>query len=419
MVSQGASLATAMGVARLLGMEAFGQFVLVQATSVMLQNLGGLGLGLATTRLVARLRGREPDRAGRVIGFSLLLSLASGSLLALLVLAAPLGLLRSVLATEHLSGTLRWVGVLALSEVLNRIQSDVLVGLEAFSTVAAVSLGRAVLTMSLVILGARAFGLAGAVTGLAAASLLTCLLFQVGLRAACRRQAIGLTFQGVCSEYGVLRTSLFVTASSVALAIVTWGLNVGLAHQVQGVAELAVFNAADRWRTAILFLPGLVAQVSLPLFAHTHAQAGSRECRRLLTGACSASLAVAAVPALTVAAFSGLLMSGYGDAFVQGKRVLILLAVTCVPASVSMVGAYGLWAAGKTATMLAIDLARASITLLVCLLQPSFGAYDVAIATLLGYAVATPLIGLALWRTLESKVADERLDATVVGAGVS
>jgi O-antigen/teichoic acid export membrane protein len=336
-----------------------------------------------------------------------------------LVLAAPAGILQSVLAIDRPDCTIRLIGVLAFSEILNRIHADVLVGLEAFAPMAVASLVRSVLTLLLATLGACLFGLPGAVAALAIASLVAAVVAHGVVRWACRRRGIALTFRGVHSEYAVLGTSAFVTGSSLTLAVVTWALNVSLAHQANGLAELAVFNAADRWRTAILFLPGLVAQVSLPLFAHTYAQTAGGESRRLLIGTCSVSLAAAAIPAVIVAVLSPILMAGYGPAFVQGRPVLILLAVTCVPASLSMVGAYGLWAAGKTGTMLAIDVARAAITLGACLVQASFGAYDVAVATLLGYLVATPLIGLALWRTVGSRAPSARLAGTLAGAGAA
>ena len=114
---------------------------------------------------------------------------------------------------------------------------------------------------------------------------------------------------------------------------------------------------------------------------------------------------------------SPVLMAGYGDTFVRGKPVLVLLAMACLPTSLSMVGAYGLWATGKTGTMLAIDVLRASIALLYCLLQPSFVAYDVAVATLVSFLVVTPLIGLALWRTIGSRATEGRFAKAVVSTG--
>jgi len=418
-VCQGSSLVTAIVVARLVGMEAFGRFVLVQSTALMLQGVGGLGLGPATTRLVARLRSRDPQRTGRVIGFSLLFTLVSGCVLACLVLAMPVSVIRSTLRTDTLDGTMRMAGIIAFCEMLNRIQADVLIGLESFARMAGVYFVRGVLTLSLATLGAIAFGLPGAVAALAVASLFTCMVSQVIVRRECKGRGIALTFRGAGSEVGILGTSLFVTGSTLTLVVATWILCVCLARQANGLAEVAIFNAADRWRTAMLFLPSLLAQVSLPLFAHTLAQGHGPAYRRLLIGTSCTVLAATAIPAGILILLGPQVMAGYGDAFAQGKPVLVLLAVTCLPMSLCMVGNYGLLAAGKTATMLTIDVLRASIALSYCLLQTSFTAFDVAAATLFSYLLAAPLVGLALWRTVTSGAMQAQFQGALAGEGSS
>jgi len=417
--AQGSSLVMAIVVARLLGLQAFGQFVLVQSTSLMLQGVGGLGLGLATTRRVAGLRSRDLERTGRVMGFSLLFTLGVGSLLACLALAAPGALYRSVLGTAGPAGSVRLVGLIAFAEMLTRIQTDILIGLEAFAGMARVCVVRGGLTLSMVALGAYAFGLAGALGALAAAALVTSGVAYIVLRRTCKGNGIPMAFRGVRSETGVLWTSLFVTGSSLSLAVVTWVLNVSLARQTNGLEELALFNAADRWRAAILFLPGLLAQVSLPLLAHTHAQGRAGDCRRLLLGTSSVGLAVTVLPVLVVTWLASALMGGYGQTFVQGRPVLVLLSLACLPTALCTLGAYGLWAAGKIGTMLAIDVLRAVVTLSWCLVRSPFGAVDVAVATLVGYGVAAPLIGLAIWRTTESGQPEAQGAGTVAGAGVA
>jgi len=416
-VSQGSSLVTAILVARLVGVGAFGQFVLIQSTALMLQAVGGLGLGVATTRLVARLRSHDAPRSGRVIGFALLFTLVSGIVLACLVLATPMAILRATLHMDTLDGTMRLVGVIACWGMLNRIYADVLIGLEAFARMARAHFVRGVLTLSLASFGAGIFGLPGAVVALAVASFTSCVVFHIMVRSECRNRGIHITFRGIRREVGMLSTSLCVTGSNVTLALVAWILCVSLARQANGLAEVAVFNAADRWRAAILFLPGLLAQVSLPLLAHTHAHGRRRDYHLLLLGASCTGLVVVAIPTVILILLAPVVMAGFGDAFVQGKPVLVLLAIACLPISVYMVGSYGLCAAGRAGAMLAVDIARASIALSYCLLRTSFTAYDVAVATLLSYLVATPLIGLMHWRVGAGKAMDERFQGAVVGAG--
>ena len=401
-VAQGSSLLTAMVVAQRVGIAAFGGFVLVQSTALMLQSVGSLGLGLATTRQVARLRTQDPRRTGRIIGFALLFTVLAGILLAGLAFTVPSAMIQSLLRTDHLDTMMRWVGLIACSFMISRIQADILVGLEAFRVMAAVHVVRGITTLLLTSLGAYGFGLTGAIIAFVGAGLITCIISQVMITQACRSCGIALTWRNVHTEIHLLGTSLFVTASSLTLALVTWILSVLLVRQEQGLAELALFNAADRWRTAILFLPSMLAQVSLPLLAHTYTQERRSHYRRLLWESSGVGLLITAIPAITIILLAPLVMSGYGAAFAPGKPVLMLLAVTCLPMSLCMIGAYGLWAAGKMATMLSIDIMRGAIALSYCLLKSHFTAYDVAMGTLLSYLATTPLIALALIRLLAS-----------------
>ena len=141
-------------VVRLLGVDIFGQFVLIQSTSVMLQGAGAMGLGLTTTRFVASLRNHDPARAGRVIGFALLFTLSTESILACLGCVMPMSLIRSAFGVEGLNWMIRFVGIIAFLEILNNIQTSVLTGLEAFAATATVNLFRGVLILSFAVFGA-------------------------------------------------------------------------------------------------------------------------------------------------------------------------------------------------------------------------------------------------------------------------
>src|SRR5882724_3592516 len=63
--SQGSSLLAALLLGRMLGVVPFGKVALVQATVILLANLGEMGFALTTTKFVSRWRTVDPERAGR------------------------------------------------------------------------------------------------------------------------------------------------------------------------------------------------------------------------------------------------------------------------------------------------------------------------------------------------------------------
>lgn len=235
--------------------------------------------------------------------------------------------------------------------------------------------------------------------GLAGAYLVAAVIGQILVRYRCASYKIHLAWSDQASYRQIIGTSLYVTASTVSITVAWWVLNIVLARETNGLVELAIYNAADRWCSAIFFLPGWITQVSLLLFAHTSTHTVDKGCKRLLLGTAVCNLLVTAIPSLTVSALSGPLMASFGLAFVPGRLVLTVLALSCLPTSINMVGSYCLWATGRTATMLGLDLMRVSIMLGYCLSAGPLVARDVAVANLLGYLLTTSMMALVLFRS--------------------
>src|SRR3982074_1488110 len=86
--SQGSSLLAALLLGRILGVAPFGKVALIQATVILLGNLGEMGFALTTTKFVSRWRTIDPERAGRLIGWTLRSTAVSACSVALLLAVA-------------------------------------------------------------------------------------------------------------------------------------------------------------------------------------------------------------------------------------------------------------------------------------------------------------------------------------------
>ena len=170
--SQGSSLLAALLLGRMLGVVPFGKVALVQATVILLANLGEMGFALTTTKFVSRWRTVDPERAGRLIGWTLRSTAVSAlSVVLLLVVVGPhLG----ISALTGLSTELRAACGVLIFDMLNRIQLAALSGLEAFESTARVQVSRGVLMLPTVWLGISSGGLLGAILAMSFVSLATC-----------------------------------------------------------------------------------------------------------------------------------------------------------------------------------------------------------------------------------------------------
>src|SRR5579872_2483867 len=263
--SQGSSLLAALLLGRMLGVASFGKVALIQSTVILLGNLGEMGYALTTTKFVSRWRTVDPERAGRLIGWTLRSTALSALSVALLL--AVVGPHLGISALTGLSTELRAACGVLIFDMLNRIQLAALSGLEAFESTARVQVSRGLLMLPCVWLGAVSGGLRGAILAMSFVSMVTCAIGHWILKRQCRSLSMHIDYRSGLSS-GILTTSMSLWAGNLLLSGSTWAVTLLLSRQTSGFSELGLFNAADKWKTALTFLPQMLFQVTLPMLSH-------------------------------------------------------------------------------------------------------------------------------------------------------
>jgi O-antigen/teichoic acid export membrane protein len=388
-ISQGLGLIASVITARLLGREDFGALGIIQSTVGMFGVFAGMSLGLTATKYVAELRTTNPERAGRIIGLTALLAVATSGIAAVvLFLIAPVLAARTLNAPQ-LVGELRIASALLLFNTLNGVQIGALAGLEAFRLIARVNLARGVLSFPLTIGGVLLWQLPGAVLALVAAALAGCLFAHAALRRESIHAGICVRFDKAWVEHRVLwsfSTPAFLSGAMVAP--VTWICNAMLVNQPNGYAEMGVFNAANQWRTAISFLPSILSQPLLPILSNMHGAGKFREYFRLLWANVLWVFSLTAAAALVTILGSQWIVAAYGPDFARAKPVLILLVLATALGSTAGVIGQAIASCGRMWWGLVLNCMWALVLLAsaVCLVQ-RYGALGLAGAILLSYLV--------------------------------
>jgi hypothetical protein len=93
-------------------------------------------------------------------------------------------------------------------------------------------------------------------------------------------------------------------------------------------------------------------------------------------------------------------MSSYGAGFKAGASVLLLTAAAAVPSAIYTVSAGTLWALGKPAQMLTVDVFKTSLLLALCWAGLASSAWNLALAYLLSFTAGSVVIMLAVRRQL-------------------
>lgn len=321
--SQGSILAASVMTARILGTVGFGELAIINSTLGMFGVFAGCGLGMTATKYVAEFRIMDPARAGRIIALSLVVALATGGLITLALFFFAPSLAAYTLAAPHLVLEFRMGSLLLLFNALNGAQTGALCGFEAFKAIAHANLVRGLVSLPFTVGAALVWRLPGAVCGLVLATTVACLVNQWVLSRECRRAAVPLRFRDAARERRVLwGFSLPAFLSSAMVAPATWAATALLVNEPDGYAEMGVFHAANQWRTAVLFLPGLIGQVVVPILSSLQSAAARRTARSVLLGAVLTNGLCTVPVVLVLLPCSHWIMSFYGHAFSLRDAVL-------------------------------------------------------------------------------------------------
>jgi O-antigen/teichoic acid export membrane protein len=390
-LSQSFGLISSIIAARVLGREQFGQYGVVLATVGMFSVFAGFGLGATATKYVAELKYADPDRAGRIIALSSVIAVATGVLASAALLVFAPYLSARTLASPQLAGMIRLATGMILLGALNSAQMGALAGFEVFQKIARLNLYAGMISFAAVTCGILTLGLAGALAGQVLALGLSCLLNRIALRGEARRFGVPLRYAGCGREKSVLiRFSLPAVLSGIMVSPVNWACSALLVNQPNGYAEMGIYNAAASWQRAILFLPGCLGAIALPMLAELHGSKQRDKYKKALwlNVLLNGGAALLVFPVISL--FSKAIMRSYGPAFEPGYTVLILLGLSAVFFSVGSVIGNAIASAGNMwFGFLFNAMWGAAYVAAAWFLVPQYGALGLALANAIAYFLHT------------------------------
>jgi len=391
-ISRSLMLIATVLVARMLGRTVYGELGMIRSTVGMFGIFAGFGLGLTATKHVAEFRQSDPDRAGRIIGISGLFAMLTGGLMALGLLIFAPWLAGHTINAPHLAGVLRIGALILFINALNGAQTGALSGFEAFKAIAYVNLFVGLISFPLLVCGAYFGGLTGAVWALAINLGFNWLLNHLALRKEARRHKVPFTFRNCSRELSVLwKFSLPAVLAGSMTGPINWACSAMLVNRPGGYSEMGIYSASNQWRLAILFLPGMLGQVFLPMLSNLNTEYTQINYQKVLFFNVLLNTGTALAIVVPLVLFAPFIMGTYGPDFEQGVVVLRVLAFSAVLIAANSVVGQAIISKGKMWIGLMFNVLWA-IALLVSsliLLRRGYGALGLAYATLIAYSLHT------------------------------
>lgn len=370
--------------AQILGKTVFGELGMIQSTISMFATFATVGVGLTATKHVAEYRKKDPERAGRIIAMSSLVAIASGSVVGIIMIATSAWLAARLLAAPHLSVAIAISAFGLLFSVINEAQIGTLSGLEAFKRRSTIQFVAGIASFPIAVVGVYFFGLMGAVSGLIASQALLVFLNYRGIRKEAAAAGVPIRWREIKKEFGVLIGFSLPTLCCGAVYVPSmWIVNMMVVNTAGGYAEMGLFSAADRWRTAIMFIPTLLGGVTLPMLASLQGEAASRQYQKVLLTNIKLSVLASCAIAAPIALLAPWIMGSYGPGFREGTWVLVTLCIVSVAHAAYWIIGQSLVSHGRMWTMFSFNLGWAALLLSSGWYLREYGAMGLAIAYLI------------------------------------
>jgi O-antigen/teichoic acid export membrane protein len=172
-----------------------------------------------------------------------------------------------------------------------------------------------------------------------------------------------------------------------------------LVNEQNGYVALGVFNAADRWRQLLLFLPATFSQLLLSMLSNLHGKKEADGFRKLFRVSLWVNIAVVAVPTGLLMLVAPQAMNMFGAEYREGAATLIILSGSTIAVVLNNILGQVLISKGAMLWRFTIDILLSCVLALAAwLLVPAWREQGLAFAYLIAYGVtAIALIPLAIW----------------------
>jgi O-antigen/teichoic acid export membrane protein len=200
---------------------------------------------------------------------------------------------------------------------------------------------------------------------------------------------VEISYRGIRANMPILwHFSLPALLSAVMVAPVMWLANAILVNQPGGYGELGLFNAANQWRTAMMFLPAVLLRVALPLMASSVDPRRGDDFGKTLVLTQSLTVAIVLPAGALLMFLSGLIMGLYGNEFAHGAPVLIGVACTIMITCIGNAAGAAIEARGKMWRGLLLNLSWAVVLIVIVGLSArTWGAQALAFGSATAYLV--------------------------------
>jgi O-antigen/teichoic acid export membrane protein len=319
-------------VARILGTQLYGELGLIRSVTDIFIGLSSFGVGTAATKYIAELLENDKQRVGRIIGLCYVFTLLTCIFAAIILyFAAPFVCESSMVHAPHLTGELRISIVMLIFMTFMGSQIGVMSGFQDFRGLAFANFIGGLISIPLYVGGSYYYGLYGAIIGMGMAALANVVVNSIFIYRNTSKYHVRYYFKNAWYELPILwKLSLPTFLSGIIFSIFTAIYRLMLAATPNGFDELGVYIAVAQIEIIVYFIPVQISAVILPLLSEQHGKRNNKKVRQILNLSIVLNMVVSLVFVLPIILFSKQIMLLFGEGYVGGYRVLVVICMGIV-----------------------------------------------------------------------------------------
>lgn len=385
-----------MVLARILSVEDYGIYSLMNNTVQTFTIFAGAGLGVTLTRYVALYREKNKDIAGTVICvlmiFNILISLFVSVLVYIFADKISILLNSNMDVTSFLKITSTTIFFTAIVSMLQGI----LQGFENYKSIAIIQIVSNCISFLVGIIISKIFGILGAIYSLLGLQIIIfiCMFIKLFTILKNRKIKLKMSFNAIIKE-SILKVAIPSLLATIFVIPIMWITNFYFSSNI-GLEEFAVFSVCIQWFNIVNYIPQQFGQLK-PIYTQLYDGNKFKEMKRYINRIIIVTITFSTICATVFIIFKGLILRGYGEFYQSySYSFSIMMIATILFAIQSQYGSV-FQAIGKSWLCFALNVIWAISYLISFFILYRIGIVGYAYTYLISYTVYAIISTLAFY----------------------
>lgn len=324
-------------VARIIGKEEYGKIGVLRSTITMFMVFSSAGMGLTAARYVAYFRNNDLEKAYQIHRASNHVALFFGLIISVIVFCFNRQIAKLSFGNFDLSLSLKLTVIALFFSTVSSAQSGTLMGFENFKGLGINNLIYGIVQFSLLIFGAYVWQTNGVIVALGVSSFFFVILNEFSIK-----KNFGSGFKNIplfTSEIRSIFTRFSLPAmlsTFVAMPVIWFGK--ALLVRTNGFEEMAIFDVSEQWYLMVLFIPGSIGAIILPMLSNTLSAGSETQYKKLLKLNLFVNCVIVTAVSLVVIVLAPYILKLYGHNFTSYLPLRILLIAAILQTINSVLG---------------------------------------------------------------------------------